>query len=196
MSNACNHNHLHRMGPGNNYGCDNCAFGIFTDNPVNDPTPVEGVVLPQTSEGWKNLALRQAEELAAKDERFVSMENKHTEAYREAIADININQHIIDDALATIGVTKNERNEAIAQRDEAQRRLSSAIEAFGISEAALATARRDNAQLQYALEQSAAAYTAARAQGREEGLREAAKACHISTNLNAERTVLALISKK
>jgi hypothetical protein len=58
----------------------------FHPLPASDPVPVEGVVLPENEERWKNLALRQAQELAEKDARFVAMEEKHNEAYQEAIA--------------------------------------------------------------------------------------------------------------
>lgn len=76
--------------------------------------------------------------------------------------------------------------EAIAQRDEARKEGTEGWQQYR-------TVLCELNEYKEAAEENLAT---ARAHGREEGLREAARACHVSTNLDAERTILALIPKK
>lgn len=130
-------------------------------------------MLPQTSEGWKNLALRQAEELSSKDERFTAMEAKHTEAYREAIVQR-------DEARNALSTSNDEEfirlQDAIyaVLRDE----VSESIDGGGCDsgdpvEFTVEEVRQGIAILKERITELEAALATARAQGREEGLREA-----------------------
>lgn len=79
--------------------------------------------------------------------------------------------------------------ESIAQRNEARKQLASWVEIYDQAVA-------DQGVLLERAEKAEAALATARSQYRKEGLREAARACHVSMNLDAERTVLALIPKE
>lgn len=91
-----------------------CLFRLTTQYPA----PVEGVVLPERPDPLRVNTCDGEGMPDGYDDYFPA---------NEAIEHFALLERLLA--------------EAIAQRDEAQRRLSSAIEAFGISEAALITAR-------------------------------------------------------